>query len=136
MKMTVLTFVFGLLLFSCIQSDEMASDLGPLPLGIWSNIEYLSNGFTMERVTQLKENNYGYLFLSNGKLVHRANSSWCGTPPIITKDYEGTWERNGDTITLRSQFWGGVNLQEWRLTESSGKSLLVEIVHSEWDLDE
>jgi hypothetical protein len=135
MKRTVFIFVFGLLLFSCMDSDDLSLASGPVPVGTWSNIEYQTNGCAMERVSQLKENKRGYRFLNNGKLIHRSNSDWCGTPPIVTKDFEGVWKIGGDTITVRSRFWGGINVQEWKISETSGNRLQVEIVSTEWKMD-
>lgn len=136
MKPIVFAYILGLLSFSCIDSEEISLESGPVPVGTWSNLEYQSNGFVMERVSKLKENNYGYRFLSNGKLIHRANSGWCGTPPIVTTDYEGTWEKIGDTLKVSSRFWGGMIIQEWKINESSSKTLHIAIVSEEWKMDE
>ncbi len=137
MKTTVLTFVFGLLLFSCIENEDLSAfTSGPVPVGNWSNLEFQENGLVMEKVNQLQENTYGYRFLSDGKLVHRANSGFCGTPPIVTADYEGTWVRDGDILTLTAPFWGGTQIQEWKITSATGSTLLVEVLSTEMQTQE
>ncbi|WP_114749807.1 hypothetical protein [Pleomorphovibrio marinus] len=137
MKTTLLTFMIALLLFSCMENeDPLALTSGPVPVGNWSNLTYQENGLAMERVNQLQENTYGYRFLSNGKLIHRSNSGWCGTPPIITNDYEGTWKMDGDIIHFSADFWGGTQTQEWKITSTSGNTLQVEVISSDWQMRE
>lgn len=132
MKTIVLTFVFGLLLFSCMDDESLSAlQTGPVPVGKWSNLEYQENGIAMEKVNQLPENTYGYRFFSSGKLIHRANSGWCGTPPIVTNDYEGTWEREGDIIRLESSYWGGRQRQEWKIIEENEGILKLEVLNNE-----
>jgi hypothetical protein len=131
-KTTVLTFVVGLMLFSCMETE----DLGPVPVGTWSNLTHETNGFVMERAAKLQDNTLGYRFLSNGQLIHRTYSGWCATPPVVTSDYVGTWERTGDTITLVAPYWGGIHRQEWMIRQSSDKSIQVEIISSEYDRNE
>ncbi|SEJ45894.1 hypothetical protein SAMN05192553_10460 [Cyclobacterium xiamenense] len=137
MKKIVLTFVSGLLLFSCMEEESLSAlQTGPVPVGNWSNLEYQENGIAMEKVDELLENTYGYRFFSNGKLIHRANSGWCGTPPIVTNDYEGTWERNGEIIRLEAGFWGGTQIQELKIINETTSSLLLEEISSEWITEE
>ena len=131
-KTTILIFAFGLLLFSCMETEE----LGPLPVGIWSNLTHEENGFVMERVAKLQDNTLGYSFLSNGQLIHRTYSGWCATPPVVTSDYVGTWERNGDTITISAPYWRGIHSQDWIIRQFSENSIQVEILNSEYGLIE
>ncbi|MFO7822568.1 MAG: hypothetical protein R6V72_01425 [Cyclobacterium sp.] len=136
MKTTVFTFVLGLLFFSCMENEDLSA-LGsePFPVGNWSNLNYQENGFAMEKVNQLQENTYGYRFLSDGKLIHRANSGWCGTPPIVTTDYEGRWEKDGDILKVNVPFWGGTHVQEWKITSTSGNTLQVEVISEDRQMD-
>lgn len=135
MKTTVFTFVLGLLLFSCMEDESLSAlQSGPIPVGNWSNLEYQENGIVMEKVNQLRENTYGYRFYSNGKLIHRANSGWCGTPPIVTSDFEGTWEKDGDVLTLTASFWGGTQVQKWKIINSAGNNLTIEIISQDTEM--
>lgn len=131
-KATVLTYVFGLLLFSCMETE----DLRPVPVGTWSNLTHESNGFVIERVAKLQDNTLGYRFLSNGQLIHRTYSGWCATPPVVTSDYVGTWERTGDTINLMAPYWGGINREEWIISQSSENTVRVEIIGKVRESDE
>ncbi|SHN26095.1 hypothetical protein SAMN04488057_114100 [Cyclobacterium lianum] len=137
MRITVFTFVFGLLLFSCMEDQNLSAlEAGPIPVGNWTNLEYQENGIALEKVDRLRENTYGYRFLGDGKLIHRANSGWCGTPPIITSDYEGTWEREGEILTLTAPYWGGTQVQKWKIIASTANTLQVEVISQELQMDE
>ena len=134
------TTVFALLLItlpliSCMEDQRLSElDKGPAPVGIWSHITYQDNSLILEKGHKLEDNTYGYRFLSNGKLIHRANSGFCGTPPIVTSDFEGTWERDGDIIRLEAGFWGGTQIQEWKILSDAGNTLQVEVVISELEM--
>jgi len=134
------TPVFALLLIaltfvSCMEDPQRSAlDKGPAPVGIWSNISYQDNSLILEKGPKLQDNTYGYRFLSNGKLIHRANSGFCGTPPIATSDFEGTWKRDGDIIRLEAGFWGGTQVQEWKILSDTGKTLQVEVISSELEM--
>jgi hypothetical protein len=134
-----ITFLFISILFtvSCIEDPQLsAEEAGLQPVGSWSNLTYNENGMTMEKVSQLKENTYGYRFLSNGKLIHRANSGFCGTPPIVTSDFDGTWTKNGEIIKIEAAFWGGTSIVEWKIISTNDNKLAVEVLKSEWEMDE
>lgn len=126
-----LVLTFG----SCINDQDLSAlDQGPVPVGTWSEINYEENGFILEKGQKLKENTYGFQFLSNGKLVCRANSGFCGTPPIATSDFEGTWTKDGDIIRLKSAFWGGIQIEEWNIISHSGNTLRIEVISSELEM--
>ena len=123
------------LLFSCMEQETLNLESGEFPLGIWTNIQYDESGFTMDRSSKIPENTYGYVFQKNGKLIHRANSGFCGTPPITTSDFAGTWKVKGDVVELEVDFWGGKYRQEWKVTQLSGKTVKVELLKQEYFTD-
>ncbi|EPR70565.1 hypothetical protein [Cyclobacterium qasimii] len=126
-----------LLIVSCVEDPQLsASDTGPIPIGSWSNISYNENGLTLEKVNELQENTYGYRFLSNGTFIHRTNSGWCGTPPIVTSDFEGSWTKNGNVISIQGTFWGGETVAEWEITSSDNNVLTIEVLKSEYEMEE
>jgi hypothetical protein len=133
MKKIILLFTFLLILSSCMDQESIIMESGEFPLGTWTNIEYNESGFSMERTTKLKENTYGFVFQNNGKLISRSNSGFCGTPPIITYDFSGTWKIEGEILKLEMEYWGGKNTQEWRIISSSKKSVRVEILRNDYD---
>jgi hypothetical protein len=120
------------LLFSCMEQETFDLESGEFPLGTWTNLQYEETGFTMDRSSAIRANTYGYVFKENGKLIHRANSSFCGTPPIITADFEGTWNVDGDVVEVEVNFWGGKYRQEWKGTQLSGKTVKVELLTQEF----
>ena len=125
------------LIVSCVEDPQLsASETGPLPVGSWSNVSYNENGMTLEKVNKLAENTYGYRFLGDGTFIHRANSGWCGTPPIVTSDFEGSWTKNGDTLNIRGTFWGGETVEEWEITSSDNDLLTIKVLKSELKMEE
>ena len=41
--------------------------------------------------------------------MQRANSGWCGTPPISYTNYPGNWTQFPDnTYFIETEFWGGI----------------------------
>jgi len=126
-----------LFIVSCVEDPQLsASETGPLPVGSWSNISYNENGMTLEKVNSLQENTYGYRFLSNGKFIHRANSGWCGTPPIVTSDFEGSWTKNSNVISIQGTFWGGETVEEWKIISSDNNVLTINVLKSELKMEE
>lgn len=120
------------LLFSCLEHETINLESGEFPLGTWTNLQYEETGFTMDRSSRLEENRYGFIFSEIGKLIHRSNSGFCGTPPIITADFNGTWKVKGDKIEVEVEFWGGKYRQEWKVTQLSGKTVKVELLKQEY----
>jgi hypothetical protein len=115
-----------------MEQETFDLESGEFPLGTWTNLQYEETGFTMDRSNAIPANTYGYVFKENGKLIHRANSSFCGTPPIITADFAGTWNVKGDVVEVEVNFWGGKYRQEWKVTQLSGKTVKVELLKQEF----
>jgi len=132
MKTLLPLLTICLFLFSCMEQEPLNLESGEFPLGTWTNIQYEETGFTMDRSSKIPANTYGYVFQKNGKLIHRANSGFCGTPPIITADFKGTWKVKGDLVELEVDFWGGKYRQEWKVNQLSGKTVRVELLTQEF----
>ncbi len=49
----------------------------------------------------------GFTFRPDGQFVERANSGWCGTPPVSYSDYPGSWRMDGDSLLIEGRYWGG-----------------------------
>eukprot|EP01013_Petalomonas_cantuscygni_P043366 TRINITY_DN8129_c1_g1_i1.p1 TRINITY_DN8129_c1_g1~~TRINITY_DN8129_c1_g1_i1.p1 ORF type:complete len:139 (+),score=2.87 TRINITY_DN8129_c1_g1_i1:147-563(+) len=126
-----------LLIVSCVDDPLLSvSESGPIPIGSWSNISYNENGMILEKVDQLQENNYGYRFLSNGTFTHRANSGFCGTPPIVTSDFEGSWTKDGDILNIQGTFWGGETVEAWQIISSDNNVLTIKVLKNEYEMEE
>lgn len=93
--------------WSC-SKDKLEIDGNNLLIGVWNYSDYKDNSAVFIRSSEFADN-HCYKFNSNGTLVERKNSGWCGTPPISYADYEGTWSVQNDTIiTIKVDYWGGV----------------------------
>ncbi|MCH6201989.1 hypothetical protein MMU07_20605 [Aquiflexum sp. LQ15W] len=132
MKKSLPLLAICFLLFSCMEQETLILETGEFPLGTWTNLQYEETGFTMDRSNRLEENTYGFVFSENGKLIHRANSSFCGTPPILTADFVGKWNVKGDVIEVEVNFWGGKYRQEWKVNQLSGNTVKVELLKQEY----
>lgn len=122
---------------SCVEDPLLsASDTGPLPVGSWSNVSYNETGMTLEKVNKLQDNTYGYRFLSDGTFIHRANSGFCGTPPIVTSDFEGSWIKDGDILNIQGTFWGGETVEEWQIISSDNNVLTIKVLKNELKMEE
>lgn len=135
MKRVLLALSMIFILTSCMDQDTMTLEAGEFPLGSWTVAGWQENGFTLERINKLPENTFGYSFKRNGELINRANSGWCGTPPVITADYQGKWQVDGDVLKVEMRFWGGNIIQEWRIISSNAQTVTVELLKSDYKYD-
>ncbi|EON76693.1 hypothetical protein ADIS_3143 [Lunatimonas lonarensis] len=115
--------------FSCTQQEDLS---GPLPVESRVQAERVDQGFTLQQVSSVPANTFGYRLLPGGKMVNRTFSGWCATPPIVTQDYEGTWRLDGDILTWESPFWGGIETQEWRISPSAQNTIRVEVIRRDF----
>jgi hypothetical protein len=132
MKKVYLLLGFVFLLTSCVEDVDFNMEGQEFLVGKWTNLEFSESGFSMEKTNNIPPNTYGFVFNSNGTLVHRANSSFCGTPPISTQDFSGKWTVIGDLILIEVAFWGGTNLQEWKVTHTTDNKVQVEFIKNEY----
>ncbi|MCH7398899.1 hypothetical protein MM236_12915 [Belliella sp. DSM 107340] len=133
MKKILLAFSVLLFFASCMDNDGDVQENGQFPLGNWTISESHENGFSLTRTESLPENNSGFSFRNNGKMTSRAMAGWCGTPPVAYADYAGNWSNTNGALRLNMGFWGGRNIQEWKVISSNdtGDIVRVELVSSE-----
>ncbi len=84
-------------------------------LGAWSDSQINGDVWVFRKVDKLKDNDYGFIFKSEQKFIERKNSGWCGTPPIVYSDFEGTWNRKKSIINITVQYWGGTVDYQWEI---------------------
>ncbi len=101
-------------------------------LGNWTPKEYKEETSVYEKTANLKENQYGYMLKEGGKLTIRSNSGWCGTPPIITNDYNGTWTLEHNMLTINGAYWGGKVVEKWKVMAISATSLSLKLISTEF----
>ncbi|SDY39234.1 MULTISPECIES: hypothetical protein [Rhodonellum] len=117
---------------SCMDQGQTEVMAGHFLVGNWTNFEYEMDAFTMEKSKNLASNVYGYSFRKDGTLIQRSNSGWCGTPPVVTSDFQGTWRILGEEVIIEAKYWGGISVQTWKVTQLSNKTLRIEILSSEY----
>lgn len=132
MKLLTLAFFLILVTVSCQKVenplDESNSDL----VGSWINPQYTDTLVTYSRAENLVENQFGITFKSDNKLIERQLNGWCGTPPVTTADYEGTWKRDGSIVTINVGFWGGTADYTWRIVSVNNQKLVISVVNSKF----
>ena len=132
MKSTFIILFVAILSVGCMEFNQNEVKYDHEIIGAWSNVQWSESGISMDRVKNLQANTFGYLFNSNGTMVARHNAGWCGTPPIVTADYDGTWRVEDGKIILRFGYWGGDTTQDWLISGSSGKQVTINIINSEY----
>ncbi|MCH7401995.1 hypothetical protein ACFOUP_15710 [Belliella kenyensis] len=137
MRNILLVFSIFTLLASCIENEGDIQEKGQFPVGNWTIGENHENGFSLIRTENLPDNTFGFSFFENGEMTSRRISGWCGTPPVAYSDYSGTWSIGGTTLKLNMGFWGGRNIQEWKIISSndSGNVVRIEILNAETVID-
>ncbi len=124
-----------LLLIACVSCQDLADQVdtgNPELIGSWIDPQYTDTLVTYTRAENLVENQYGITFKPDNKLVQRQNSGWCGTPPISTADYEGTWHWNDSIVNFTVGYWGGTADFTWKIITLNNRKLVVSVIKSEY----
>lgn len=132
MKIKLAIVISAFLCLSCMDQGQTEEMDRHFLVGNWTNFEYERETFTMEKSKNLETNVYGYSFRNDGTLIQRSNSGWCGTPPVVTSDFQGTWKVLGEEIIIEAKYWGGISIQTWKVTPLSNKTLRIEVLNSEY----
>jgi len=132
MKPIVLALFVILALASCQKVETLVGEGNSELIGSWVNPEYNDTLITYTRAKNLLENQYGITFKTGNKLVDRQNSGWCGTPPISTSDYEGTWSQKDSIVNITVGFWGGTVDYTWEIISLNHRFLVIKIVKSDF----
>lgn len=109
MKYFLVFFTVACFFGSCTKDESTGQLTDKTILGIWINPEYNTDGtLTANRADAFQDNAAGFEFKENGDYIERANSGWCGTPPISYTNYEGFWEEESeDNYLIDVAYWGG-----------------------------
>ena len=130
MKAYFIFLLITLALFSCSKEDIPVQNENTELIGSWINPQYSDTLVTYTRSETLVENQYGITFENMGKLVQRQNSGWCGTPPVTTADYEGTWTQIDSIVSITVGYWGGISTQKWKIVSLNNSKLTLQIIES------
>jgi hypothetical protein len=129
-KILLILFVCGLV--SCGKDDNPVIDDSDLLIGYWFNQVGSDTIFTYDRTTGLKKDTYGFAFKEGNLFVERKNVGFCGTPPVILNDYEGTWSRQDSLVDIDVPYWGGMSHYQWKIISLDRRSLKVALVKQEF----
>jgi len=132
MKTIFLVLFISLCLFSCRKEDTLFQNGNTELAGNWINPQYSDTLVTYTRAETLIENEYGITFKSGDKLVVRQNGGWCGTPPITTADYEGTWSQEGSVVKITVGYWGGIAEYIWKIKSLNNHELVITVVSTRY----
>lgn len=101
-------------------------------MGSWIHPTPVDTFWRYERASALENTGYGFTFSFNHQFVERKNAGWCGTPPIIYENYEGTWSRNDSIISVSVTYWGGVANYRWKIITMDDHYLTIYKVKEEY----
>ena len=106
-------------------NDGITIDENDQLIGSWINPISSDAELKFTRASALKKNAYGITFLQKSACVERS-SGWCGTPPITYFDYEGTWSRKGNIITITID--NGMEAIQWEIKTLNDDYLIIEML--------
>ena len=113
------------LMLSCKKDDVKLNENQDNLIGNWINPEYTDSLMILEKSDTLKLNEYGISFKADGKLIERKINGWCGTPPVVYSDYEGSWTKQDSLISIEVGYWGGTSTYKWIIISMAGNKLKV-----------
>jgi hypothetical protein len=101
--------------------------------GIWVRTHYASGTYEFTRSKKLLKQNPGLQFEKAGKMVSRSNASFCGTPPITFRNYDGVYSINPSDSTLHTiyEFWGGKIDQTFKIKFIGSSEMVLESIERE-----
>lgn len=126
MKLLLLAIIATLFI-----SAPVDSKVNVTGLWVYNNSESWNREYVgvYVKANSFKKNESGMAFRANGKMVKRQNESWCGTPPIIYKNYTGKWEViDNSIVAIEYKFWGN-GLQKARLRVVSLNDDTLKVIH-------
>ena len=132
MKAIFLTFLIAFALISCKKDDDSVLNGNDDLVGNWINPQYTDTLISYSRTDHLIDNEPGFVFRANNTLICRQNSGWCGTPPITTADYDGTWNWNDSVVEINTSYWGGSAKFSWKVISLDEKKLVVWVAKTEY----
>jgi hypothetical protein len=133
MKTILSFFLLIVLLAGCAKTDHFPEPAAADLTGIWVNPEYTDSTISFQRASAFTKNEYGLHFRSENQLTERKNEGWCGTPPIVTADYEGLWTMSDSTLQIHVPYWGGMAEYNWKLISVSSDHLMIRVLSNVYE---
>jgi hypothetical protein len=123
-RIALILFLLNSLFFSCTK-EQIKIDPDNLLIGVWVFSEYKDDITIFKRDQEFTDNDC-LKFNSDGTLIERKNSGWCGTPPISYANYDGTWSIVNDTLVqVKVGYWGGTTSYKLDIESISPTTLKV-----------
>lgn len=132
MKPTIIALLCTLALVSCQKLADPVFTGNEDLIGSWTDPQYTDTLVTYNRTENLVENQFGITFKPGNKLIERQLNGWCGTPPITTADYEGTWKTDGSIVIINVGYWGGTADYTWRIVSLNNQKLVISILKADY----
>jgi hypothetical protein len=132
MRTITLALLLTLAFVSCQKLTDSVETGNPQLIGSWTDPQYTDTLVSYTRAGDLVENQYGIKFKPGNKLVQRQNIGWCGTPPIVTADYEGTWIWNDSVVNITVGYWGGTADLTWKVIQLNDQKLVISVVKADY----
>lgn len=112
MKSKITLFVLVLIIFSCNKSnDEIGHAYLPPDhplIGYWIGSEMEEDIYVYTKAEEFVQDTYGLAFFSDSRYLENKNAGFCGTPPVVYKIFDGTWEQLSDSLyDIHVGYWGG-----------------------------
>lgn len=83
---------------------------------------------TYQRMSSVKDDEYGITFKPNGVVIEHANSGFCGTPPVAYSEYVGTWSQQDSIVKATIPYWGGTTDLTWKIVALTSRALTIKEV--------
>lgn len=120
MMMVFIAFLFAGCGETIIQPGESA-----LLYGTWNETENNEGVILLYKSAGFSEC-YGFTIRPDGSFTEHKNSGWCGTPPVLYGEYEGTWKKTGlNRIRINVGYWGGIEEYEMEYSFTATGNLSV-----------
>lgn len=132
MKIFLLILLISFSLISCQKDENLLVNGNADLVGSWINPQYNDTIVTYDRAQNLVENQFGITFKSDNTLVERQLNGWCGTPPISTADYDGTWTWNDSIVNIMAEYWCGTVDYTWKVKRLNDQKLVISIIKTEY----
>lgn len=120
-------------LFSCSEEELETPEASKAIIGYWVNPQYGDTIYTYDRASKLKDGDYGFEIQANGEFLERANSGWCGTPPIAYTDFNGKWSMKDSILNISVAFWGGTARYKWKVLSVDKEKLSVLMIETKYE---
>ncbi len=117
---------------ACSDDNIVNPDPDNLLIGNWADPTYDDEKITFKKVVNLPEEDYGISFKEKGSFVEHS-SGWCGTPPLVFFDSNGTWQLDNALIKISQEQYPSNYV--WRIVSLTANELVVKRELTEQEQD-